>query len=46
MEANFLMRKALTGMKSEEAVEGIIEMFRRTKSNQEFIQTIRKTKIV
>ncbi len=46
MEANFLMRKALTGMKSEEAVERIIEMFRRTKSNQEFIQTIRKTKIV
>ena len=46
MEANFLMRKALTGMKSEVAVERIIEMFRRTKSNQEFIQTIRKTKIV
>ena len=46
MEANFLMRKALTGMKSEEAVERIIEMFRRTKSNQEVIQTIRKTKIV
>ena len=46
MEANFLMSKALNGMKSEEAVERIIEMFRRTKSNQEFIQTIRKTKIV
>ncbi|MCH5267815.1 MAG: transcription termination factor Rho [Lachnospiraceae bacterium] len=46
VETNFLMRRALSGTKSEEAVERIIEMFRRTKSNQEFIQMIRKTKIV
>lgn len=46
MEANYLMRKAFNGVKSDEAVEKIIEMFRRTKNNQEFIQLVRKVKIV
>ena len=46
MEATYLMRKALSGMKSEEALERIIDMFLRTKTNQEFIETIKKTKIV
>ncbi len=46
IEANYLMRKAFNGVKSEEAVEKIIEMFRRTKNNQEFIQLVRKVKIV
>lgn len=45
-EADYLMHKALSGMKSDEALEKIIEMFLRTKSNAEFIQTIKKTKIV
>jgi len=46
MEATYLMRKALSGMKSDEALERIIDMFFRTKSNNEFIEIIKKTKIV
>ena len=46
LEATFLMRKALGGMKSDEALERIIDMFLRTKTNIEFIETIKKTKIV
>ncbi|MBB2181619.1 transcription termination factor Rho [Lachnospiraceae bacterium MD1] len=46
MEATYLMRKALGGLKSEEALERIIDMFLRTKSNAEFIEMIKKTKIV
>ncbi len=46
MEATYLMRRALSGMKSDEAVERIIELFQRTKNNQEFIETIKKTKLV
>ncbi|MDF2510559.1 MAG: rho [Herbinix sp.] len=46
LEATFLMRKALGGMKSEEALERIIDMFLRTKTNTEFIEIIKKTKII
>ncbi len=46
MEATYLMRKALNGMKSDEAVETIINMFVRTKNNREFVEMIKKTKIV
>lgn len=46
LEATYLMRKALGGMKSEEALERIIDMFIRTKTNAEFIEIIKKTKIV
>jgi len=40
------MRRALTGMKSEEAVEQIINMFVKTKNNNEFVEMIKKVKIV
>ncbi len=46
IEANFLIRKAFNGNRADEAVERIIDTFRRTKSNMEFIQTIKKIKIV
>lgn len=46
LEATFLMRKAFNSMKSDDAVERIIDMFIKTKSNNEFIETIKKTKIV
>ena len=46
IEANYLIRKAFNGSHSEEAVEKIIDMFRKTKNNQEFIQMIKKVKIV
>jgi transcription termination factor Rho len=45
-EANFLMRKAFAGAKSDEAVENIIAMFRKTKDNDELVQLVRKVKIV
>lgn len=45
-EANLLMHKALSGMRGEEALERIIDMFVKTKTNEEFVQTIRKIKIV
>ena len=45
-EANYLMRKALNGMRSDEALERIIDMFLRTKNNNEFIEMIKKVKIV
>ena len=46
MEASFLMRRAMNGSKSDEAVEQIINMFVRTKNNNEFIEMIKKVKIV
>ena len=46
LEATYLMRKALNGMKSDDAAERIIDMFVKTKNNSEFIETIKKTKIV
>jgi transcription termination factor Rho len=46
IEANYLIRKAFNGAKSEEAVENIISMFRKTKDNDELIQLVKKVKIV
>lgn len=46
IEADFLIRKAFNSSRTDEAVERIIETFRKTKSNQEFIQTIKKVKII
>ena len=45
-EAVDIMRKALNGMKSEEATENILNMFARTKDNAEFVQTIKKQRIL
>lgn len=46
LEANLLMHKALNGMKSDEALERIIDMFLKTKNNGEFIENIKKTRLV
>lgn len=46
LEAAYLIRKALSGMKSDEALERIIDLFLKTKTNAEFVELIRKTKIV
>ena len=45
-EAATIMRRALNGMKSEEATERIINMFTQTKNNAEFIELVKKTKIL
>lgn len=36
------IRKALSGMKSEQALEQILNLFRRTRNNEEFIETVKK----
>ena len=45
MAAIEIMRKAFNGMKAEESVETILNMFAHTKNNKEFIDQIRKTRM-
>ena len=42
IEANHAMRKALSGMKSEEMLEKYIDLFLKTKNNREFIEMTKK----
>ena len=44
VEANRTMRKALSGMRSEEMLERYIDLFVKTKSNKEFIEMTKKMK--
>ena len=44
-EAVYLMRKAFNGMKADEAVENILNMFVHTKNNKEFVDLVKKRKI-
>ncbi len=44
-EANMLMRRAFNSMKTDDAVERIIQIFANTKNNRECIEQIKKTKI-
>ena len=45
-EAVDIMRRALNGLKSDEAVDSILNMFDRTKNNVEFVQMVKKTKFI
>ena len=45
-DAVLYMRRALNGMKSDDAVESILNLFARTRNNREFIQMIRKSRLV
>lgn len=45
-EAVYIMRKALNGMKAEDAVENILNMFSRTRNNAEFVQMVKKQKFL
>lgn len=45
-EAIFHMRKALNGMRTDDAIEQILNMFSRTRDNREFVQMIKKQKLV
>lgn len=44
-EAVDIMRKAFNGAKSDDAVETVLNMFARTKSNREYIQIVKKTRL-
>lgn len=46
MRAINIMRKALNSMKMDEAVEKILDMFVRTKNNDEFVRMIEKIKFL
>lgn len=45
-EAVYIMRRALNGMKSDEAVENILNMFVHTKDNEELVQRVRKQRFI
>ena len=45
-EAVYSMRKAFNGMKPDEAVDNILNMFSRTNDNQEFVQLVKKTRLL
>ena len=46
LEAVEIMRKAYNGMRADEAVENILNMFARTKNNREYIAMVKKNRIV
>ncbi len=41
-----IMRKALNGMKSDEATDRILDMFARTRNNMEFVNMVKKNKFI
>ena len=46
LEAINIMRKALNGLKPEEAVDKILDMFARTRNNNEFVQMVKKMRFI
>ena len=42
MEAINIVRRALNGMKSDDAVDKVLDLFARTRTNTEFVQTVKK----
>ncbi|MDL2301520.1 transcription termination factor Rho [Lachnospiraceae bacterium OttesenSCG-928-D06] len=45
-EAINVMRRALNGMKPDEATDRILDMFARTKTNKDFVDMVKKNKII
>ncbi len=46
LEATYIMRKALNGMKGDEAVENILNMFVHTRDNRELVARVRRQKFI
>ncbi len=46
LEAINIMRKALNGLKPDEATDRILDMFARTRNNNEFVQMVKKNKFI
>lgn len=46
LEAINVMRKALNGLKADEATDRILDMFARTHNNAEFVSTVKKNKFI
>ena len=45
-EAMDIMRKAFNGVKPEEAVDNILNMFAHTENNEEFVKTVKRSKFL
>ena len=45
-EAVYIMRKAFNGMKADEAVENILNMFTKTRNNQELVNQVKNQKFI
>lgn len=45
-EAVYIIRKGLNGMKADDAVDNLLNLFSRTKNNKELIQYVRKQKFI
>ena len=45
MEAINSIRRAFNGMKAEEAVDKVIDLFNKTKNNREFVEMVKKIKL-
>ena len=45
-EAVDIMRKAINSMKADEAVEHILDLFAKTKNNNEFCEMVKKTRLI
>ena len=46
LEAINIIRKAINGMKPDESVDRIIDMFSKTRNNQEFVNIVKKIKFI
>ena len=46
LEATAILRKALNGLKSEDAADKILDMFAKTKNNAEFVAVVKKMKFI
>ena len=46
LEAINIIRKALNGLKPEEAVDKVLDMFAKTRNNQEFVNMVKKMKFI
>ncbi len=45
-EAVYIIRKATGGLRAEESTERILDLFSKTKNNKEFVEMIRKVKLI
>lgn len=46
LEAINIIRKALNGLKPEEAVDRVLDLFAKTRNNQEFVNMVKKMKFI
>lgn len=45
-DAVYIIRRAMNGMKAEEAVDNLLNMFSRTKTNMELVQMVNRQKFI